>query len=137
MILTCENIEYLDEFHAEIQERIGPKVQLAIFAAYTNRDLDPIRAATPSIAQHGIEDDKAISAAAARYILEHRYQNRYQLEEDSDTVDNYLSLTTYGVYTCCNGAIHIGDPATDMKVLMERLARSERQCLKCSMFPCI
>jgi hypothetical protein len=52
-------------------------------------------------------------------------------------VDNYLSLTTYGVYTCCNGAIHIGDPATDMNVLMERLAWSERQCLKCSMFPCI
>ena len=87
--------------------------------------------------QHDVEDDRAISEREARAILREKYQGRYVLEEDSNTVDNYLSLNTYGVYSCCNGIVKLGEADTDVEVLRERLAASKADCRSCSMFPCM
>ena len=130
-------IEYLDEFRADLPNRIGPTVMLALATVYRNRDLEPMREYAPSIVQHDIEDSRIISTAQAREILDRTYQNRYVLEDDSVAVDNYLSLTTYGTFTCCNGAINIGDPKLDMQTLINRLVGAERKCRNCTMFPCI
>jgi molybdenum cofactor biosynthesis enzyme MoaA len=119
-LLTRDNIEYLDEFRDDLTNRISPRVALALATVYGNRELAPMRQSAPSIVQHDIDDSPIISTAEAREILEHKYQNRYELEDDSDTVDNYMSLTTYGTFTCCNGAINIGEPSLDMPTLINR-----------------
>jgi hypothetical protein len=52
-------------------------------------------------------------------------------------VDNYLSLTTYGVFTCCHGIIRIGDAQEDLQTLRDRMAAAEDDCRSCAMFPCM
>lgn len=136
-LLTRANIEYLDEFYDDLKTKIGPDVTLALATAYTNKDLQPMRDSAFSIVQHDIDDSLCITTAEAKAILQDKYQGRYELEDDSDAVDNYLSLTTYGTYTCCNGAINIGDPNLAMTTLIDRLIGAERKCETCYMFPCV
>jgi len=95
-LLTQDNIDYLDEFRDDLSNRISPRVTLALATVYGNRELAPMRQGAPSIVQHDIDDSRIISTADAQEILERKYQNRYELEDDSDAVDNYMSLTTYG-----------------------------------------
>jgi hypothetical protein len=52
-------------------------------------------------------------------------------------VNNYLALNTYGVYSCCNGVIKLGEVDTDVGVLKERLAAAEADCRGCALFPCM
>jgi sulfatase maturation enzyme AslB (radical SAM superfamily) len=137
MLLTRESIYHLDEFMAELRDRIGPRVQLAIATPYTNRLLRGVRPRAQAINQREIVDEFAISREAAMEILAARYDKRYELDEDPDAVDNYLSLTTYGVFSCCHGIIRLGDPAAEIGTLRERMAATERQCRACSMFPCM
>jgi MoaA/NifB/PqqE/SkfB family radical SAM enzyme len=137
MLLTRDNIEYLDEFRAELSERIGPRVELLLTVPYTNKDLRGVHTKALAISQRKIEDAIAITRAEALRILEQKYQNRYVLNEDPTAVDNYISLTTYGVFSCCEGVINLGDLNTDMVTLLERYAASEGECRSCPMFPCI
>jgi sulfatase maturation enzyme AslB (radical SAM superfamily) len=137
MLVTRDNIEYLDEFRADLTNRIGPNVTLALATVYGNRELEPMRKSAPSIVQHDIDDSRIISSEQARAILDHKYQNRYALEDDADAVDNYMSLTTYGTFTCCNGAINLGEPQLDMQDLIHRLVGAEQKCRTCYMFPCV
>jgi sulfatase maturation enzyme AslB (radical SAM superfamily) len=137
MLLTRNNIHYLDEFHAELLERIGPKVELAIGVIYTNDVLRPVRRRASAIAQVDIDDNIAISREDALQILADQYQNRYELDEDPEAVSNYLSLTTYGVYSCCHGVLKMGEPEDDVNLLRERIVASESRCRACAMFPCV
>jgi MoaA/NifB/PqqE/SkfB family radical SAM enzyme len=137
MLLTRDNIDYLDEFYAELQERISPRVGLSLMIPFTNSTLRTVRSLSEAVVQKDIEDDKAISEEAAREILQRKYQGRFTLEEDSPTVNNYLSLNTYGVYSCCNGIIKLGEIDTDVRILKERLVASEEDCRSCAMFPCM
>jgi MoaA/NifB/PqqE/SkfB family radical SAM enzyme len=137
MLLMRDNIEYLDEFYTELVERVGPRVELLLSVPYTNRILQGVRAKALAINQHAIEDAAAVTRAEALRIIEQKYQNRYGLDEEPAAVDNYISLTTYGVFSCCHGIIHLGDSNTDMVTLLERLAASEEACYSCSMFPCM
>ena len=70
-------------------------------------------------------------------ILATRYGGRYGLDEGPEAVDNYLSLTTYGVFSCCHGIIKLGEPSAEIDTLRERMVATERQCRACSMFPCM
>ena len=126
-----------DELRDDRSNRISPRVTLALATVYGNRELAPMRQSAPSIVQHDIDDSRIISTADAQEILERKYQNRYELEDDSDAVDNYMSLTTYGTFTCCNGAINIGQPSLDMPTLINRLVGAERKRHTCSMYPCL
>jgi sulfatase maturation enzyme AslB (radical SAM superfamily) len=137
MLLTRGSIQYLDEFKAELVERIGPRVKLAIGVPYTNRELRGVRRRAQAINQLDIEDETAISRPEALQILEEKYQNRYELDEDPDAVENYLSLTTYGVFSCCHGIIKLGEPEADVSSLWDGVLASERQCRSCAMFPCM
>lgn len=137
MLLTRDSIHFLDEFQAELIERIGPDVKLAIGAPYTNRILRGVRSRARAINPHEIDDAFAITQSEARAILAAKYQNRYELDDDPDAVDNYLSLTTYGVFSCCHGIIKLGEPRADINTLLEGLVASERACRACSMFPCM
>jgi hypothetical protein len=104
---------------------------------FTNKTLRTVRSLSEAVVQKDIEDDKAISEEVARAVLQHKYQGRFTLEEDSPTVNNYLSLNTYGVYSCCNGIIKLGEIDTDVQTLKERLIASEEDCRSCAMFPCM
>jgi sulfatase maturation enzyme AslB (radical SAM superfamily) len=134
-LLTRDNIQYLDELHADLLERIGPNVRLSPGTLFTNRHLLESKNVSPLISRNDIDDSLAINEDDARQILRDKYQDRYRLDEN-DAVDNYISLNPYGVYTCCNGMVSIGDPETDMDTLMERLVDSEPDCYSCSLFPC-
>ena len=127
----------MDEFNAELIEEIGPRVRLAIGAPYTNRELKGVRRKAQAIHQGLIDDNRAIARQDALDILATRYNHRYELDEDPDAVDNYLSLTTYGGHSCCHGIIKLGDPALPIDDLMTRLVASERKCQTCTMFPCM
>ena len=137
MLLTRDNIHRLDEFHDDLKRRAGPRIGLSLMIPFTNRTLRTVRELSQAIAQQDVEDDRAIGEEEARAILEREYQGRYLLEEDSPTVNNYLSLNTYGVYSCCNGIIKLGEVDTDVNVLKERLTASVDDCRACAMFPCM
>jgi len=136
-LLTRRNIWDLDEFYAELKERIGPKVELAVGVIYTNEVLRPVRRRANAIAQVDIDDNIAISREDALQILADKYQNRYELDEDPQAVQNYLSLNTYGVFSCCHGILKMGEPEDDVNLLMERIVASENRCRACAMFPCM
>lgn len=137
MLLTRANIQHLDEFQAELIERIGPKVKLAVGVPYANRVLRGVRRRAQAINQIDIEDEAAITRDEALQILAQKYQNRYELDEDPDAVNNYLSLTTYGVFSCCHGIIKLGESQADIPALMDSLVASEHKCRACAMFPCM
>jgi sulfatase maturation enzyme AslB (radical SAM superfamily) len=137
MLLTKDNIWDLDEFQAELKEKIGPKVGLGLTVPYTNRELKGVRRRAQAIHQAEIEDNRALSRDEALEILRTRYDNRYELDEDPEAVDNSLSLTTYGVHSCCHGIIRLGDATMPVDDLWRRLEKSEAACRNCSMFPCM
>lgn len=135
-LLTRHNIEYLDEFHAELTARIGARVKLCLSAPFSNATLREIRTRAISIKQEDIEDAIALAPEEANLILAQKYQNRYQLEEYPD-VYNYLSWNPYGIFSCCHDIIYLGDATTDLVTLTERLVASKEKCHSCSMFPCV
>jgi MoaA/NifB/PqqE/SkfB family radical SAM enzyme len=137
MLLTRDNIHYLDEFAAELRERIGPKVDLRLSAPYTNPALRAVRGTALAINQQDIEDATALDPDEAERIFAEKYQNRYYLDQSAEAVNNYLSLTTYGIYTCCHGILNIGDHGADIETLRERMKASEEDCRSCAMFPCM
>ena len=137
MLLTRDNIHRIDEFHDDLKRRAGPRAGLSLMIPFTNRTLRTARQLSQALAQKDVEDDRAMGEEEARLILESEYQGRYLLEEDAPTVNNYLSLNTYGVFSCCNGIIKMGDVDTDVDVLKERLAASEDDCRSCALFPCM
>jgi MoaA/NifB/PqqE/SkfB family radical SAM enzyme len=136
MLLTRDSIAHLDEFHAELLERIGPQVELELNVPYSNADLRWMRTKAMSILQDDVDDIAMITRAEALQVLERRYHNRYRIVAESEIVENYICLTTYGVFTCCEGIVSLGEPETNMLVLRERLAASEPQCRSCALFPC-
>jgi sulfatase maturation enzyme AslB (radical SAM superfamily) len=136
-LLTRDNIGHLDEFAAELRERIGPRVELRLSAPYTNPELRQVRGSALAINQVDIEDATALNAEEAERIFAEKYQNRYALDVSSESVDNYLSLTTYGIYTCCHGILNIGTPQDDIETLRKRMAGTEEDCRTCAMFPCM
>jgi MoaA/NifB/PqqE/SkfB family radical SAM enzyme len=136
-LLTRDNIGCLDELAEDLRTRVGPKVELRLSVPYTNRVLQGVRSTALAINQQDIEDQTALTRAEALPLLEEKYQDRYALDEHPDAVDNYLSLTTYGVFSCCHGIINLGGPETDVRTLQERMAAAEVDCLSCSMFPCM
>jgi hypothetical protein len=103
---------------------------------YTNRVLRGVRDSL-LINQGDIEDSQALRLEEARRIMAENYQDRYEIDEDAEAVDNYISLNTFGVYSCCHGVINIGSPDEDIPTLIARLAASEAACRACSMFPCM
>lgn len=136
-LLTRDNITSLDEFRQELSDRLGPDVGLTLIAPFNNQRLRAVRAVAPSVAQTDIDDERVLSEEESRAILRDRYQGRYQLEEDAPTVNNYLALNTYGVFSCCTGVIKLGDAGTDVATLRARMAASEEECRSCGLFPCM
>jgi MoaA/NifB/PqqE/SkfB family radical SAM enzyme len=135
-LLTRGNVEHLDEFHQDIRDRLGPGVGVALHVPYTNRVLRGVRDSL-LINQGDIDDSQALTLAEARRIMAEKYQDRYLIDEDAEAVDNYISLNTFGVYSCCHGVINIGSPDEDIPTLIARLAAAEAECRACSMFPCM
>lgn len=140
-LLTRDNIMELDQFHAELSERIGPRFELLLGIAYPNQRLRQVRTKALPIVQHDINDSMLVPEQEARQILAQHYGGRYPLDEDTDpegggTVGNYLSLNTYGVYSCCHGIIKLGEATQDIAFLNERMRATEGECRSCPMFPC-
>jgi MoaA/NifB/PqqE/SkfB family radical SAM enzyme len=135
-LLARGNLEHLDEFHQDIRDRLGPQVAVALHVPYTNRVLRGVRDSL-LINQGDIDDSQALTLEEARRIMAEKYQDRYEIDEGAEAVDNYISLNTFGVYTCCHGIINIGSPDEDIHTLIARLAAAEAECRACSMFPCM
>lgn len=135
-LLTRGNIDRLDEFADDLKNRIGPDVTLSLFTIFTNQFLRAARPGSPVINPKDIDDSPAISTAEARPILAERYGDRFELVDEDEAVDNYISLNPYGVYTCCNGVVKLGEPDADMPGLVQRMLDSEPDCLACALFPC-
>ena len=74
--------------------------------------------------------------ASADYPIVGRLGSALTMTDSVGQVDNYLSLNTYGVYSCCHGIIKLGEPEQDIGVLYERMRSTEAECRSCSMFPC-
>ena len=136
MLLMRDSIAYLDEFHAELRERIGPQVELEINVPYSNADLRWMRTKAMSILEHDVDDAAMITRGEALQVLDERYHNRYGMLAKSEIVENYICLTTYGVFSCCEGIVRLGEPETNILALREGLAASEPQCRSCALFPC-
>jgi hypothetical protein len=135
-LLTRDNIHDLVEFEEELKDRIGPDVVLLVSITYTNDTLRLVRLDAPGINPNDIDDQSALSEAEARQVLEEKYGGRFELDVTPEAVDNYLSLTPYGIHTCCHGIVRIGDAAEEITVLNQRLVAAEDDCLACALFPC-
>jgi len=133
-LLTRDNIHSLDELRAEL-DRVSPQIVLLPMVPFTNRNLAAVRSTALAINQKDIQDDRMMPRDEVLDILRDKYQDRYVLDE-VDYVDNYLSLTTYGVMTCCHGVLNIGESKDSIETLRTRLAASEDDCRSCGMFPC-
>src|SRR5262249_2453639 len=120
-LLTRGNIQRLDEFHQDVRDRLGPKVDVVLHVPYTNRVRRGVRDSL-LINQGDIDDTQALTRAEAQRVLAERYQDRYWVDETAEAVDNYISLNTFGVYTCCHGIINIGSPDEGIHTLIERMA---------------
>jgi len=136
MLLMQGNIHALDEFSDDLRERVGTDVPIWPVVPYTNRDLARARREAPSIRQRDIDDAGALTREEAVRVLAGRYQGRYALDEDAAGVSTYLSLNTYGVFSCCNGIVRLGDAADDVGELLARLSAAQGRCRSCGMFPC-
>lgn len=134
-LVTLDNIVLLDEFAADLTAALGPRYTLSLTVPYANPALSRVRAASALINRNEIEDNRIITFEEAARICKERYQGRYTLAVD-DEVDNYLSLSSGGVYTCCEGVVRIGDLADPIETLIERMAGSEAACRSCALFPC-
>lgn len=137
MLLMRDNIETLDEFHAELVLRLGPRFELSPMVPFDNRVLSTVRQSSLGIVRDDIDDSKALSEREARSIMAVKYGSRYSLEEDAPAVTKYMSLNTYGVHSCCNGIVKLGDHDTDVALLRQRLTSSHEECRACSLFPCM
>lgn len=137
LLLTRDNIHTLHDLQAELVERLGPRFVLEPMLPFTNKDLNNVRPKSLVVVQKDIDDSRTLTAAEARAILEEKYQGRYQLDEHAPAVTNYLSLTTYGVFSCCNAIVKLGEVDTDIATLKERLLYSQSECRACSLFPCM
>jgi MoaA/NifB/PqqE/SkfB family radical SAM enzyme len=134
-LLTRENIRRLDELYDQLRYYAGDEVMLGLILPYTDAILEKVRGRSLTINQKVIEDAQAIEKPEAEEILARLYGNRYEIEE-CEAVDNYISLTPFGVMTCCNGIINIGQADDAMDELFKRLEASESDCRSCEMFPC-
>src|SRR5262249_7463740 len=120
----------------DLKNRVGPDVTIGLFTIFTNQFLQAARPGSPVINPNDIDDSPAITTAEARPILAERYGDRFELVDEDEAVDNYISLNPYGVYTCCNGVVKLGDPEADRPGLIQRMLDSEPDCLACALFPC-
>jgi MoaA/NifB/PqqE/SkfB family radical SAM enzyme len=138
MLLTKNNIQFIDEFDAELKSRIGPQIELRFIVPFNNQSVSGTRARSSAINPQEFEDTISITEAEVTRIFEEKYHHRYfyRANPTDMTVENYLSLTTYGVFSCCNGIIKLGEAGTWMNTLFEKLAAAGGSCRRCPMFPC-
>ena len=134
-LLRRDNIERLDEYHETLTDRLGPRFTVELNSPYDNTVLRPVRDFAEAIVHHDIDDSRTITTAEAVRICAEKYQGRYKIGV-WDTVDNYISLNTYGVFTCCHGILKIGDIDDPIPILMQRMIDSEPNCMACAMHPC-
>src|SRR5262245_22110553 len=134
-LLRRDNIERLDEFHQVLTDWLGPRFTVELNPPFDNAVLRPVRDGAEAINPVSIGDSRSITEADAIRICIEKYQGRFAVGV-SDTVDNYLSLTTYGVFTCCHGILKIGELEDPIPTLMQRMIDSERACVACAMHPC-
>ncbi len=137
-LISKGNIETLTEFDDDIKTRISPQISPSLFTMFTEKDLASARSESPLINQNSINDEHALSVSEAKEKLESLYNDRFILVDcDPDTaVDNYLSINPYGVYTCCNGMVKIGEAEDSLDLLMQKMIDSKEQCELCSLHPC-
>lgn len=135
-LLTRGNIDHLDEFFADIKARIGQDTSISLFTIFNNRNISEARELSPLINPKEIDDSHGLSDDEARLMLQEKYGDRYRILGEDDAVENYVSLNPYGVYTCCNGIVKIGEPDTDVRTIVDRMIESESDCKSCALFPC-
>ncbi len=133
-LLTRQNVEDLDAFHEELVERLGARVQLLLGIGLSKRSMRRLRQRSLAVVQNELDHSYLLSESEARQIVRERYQDRYVIDEHTDpsVMDNYLSLTTYGVHSCCHGAVKLGEAESDIAALRQSMADSDAACRACS-----
>jgi sulfatase maturation enzyme AslB (radical SAM superfamily) len=134
-LLRRDNIERLDEYHQALTDWLGPRFTLELNPPFDNSVLRPVRDEAQAINQHDIDDSRTITTEEAVRICAEKYRGKYEICVWG-TVDNYISLTTYGVFTCCHGILKIGEIVEPIPTLMQRMIDSKPRCLSCAMHPC-
>jgi len=134
-LLRRDNIERLDEFQELLTDALGPRFDIELNPPFDNAVLRPVRDQAEVISRHDIDDSPTISRAEALRICAERYHGKFQIC-DEESVDNYVSLLTYGVFTCCNGIVKIGEAGDPVPMLLERMLASQPDCAACALFPC-
>ena len=134
-LLRRDTIERLEEFQQVLTEWLGPRFTLELNPPYDNAVLRAVRDRAEAINHVDIDDSRTISSEEALRICAEKYHGKFEVCI-RDVVHNYISLNTYGVFTCCNGILKIGDIDDPIPTLMQRMIDSEPDCLTCAMHPC-
>jgi MoaA/NifB/PqqE/SkfB family radical SAM enzyme len=134
-LLTRDNIERLEEFHKVLTDRLSARFMLELNPPYANNVLRGVREQARAVAQTDIDDSRVITREEAHAICEEKYRGKFEVCV-SDTVDNYISVNTYGVHTCCHGILRIGGMEDAVPTLLQRMDDADTACRACAMFPC-
>ncbi len=134
-LLRRDNIERLDEYHETLTDWLGPRFTIELNTPYNNSVLRPVRDFAEAINHHDIDDSRTITREEAFRIATEKYHGKYEICT-CETVDNYISLNTYGVFTCCHGILKIGESYEPIPTLIQRMIDSKPDCMACAMHPC-
>ena len=132
-LVTRDNIERLAEFEAELERVGGSRARLSVTVAFTNDDL--ARMGSQFMARK-IDDSKLMPREEAERRLMELYGEKFResIREDYCHATE-LSLTPWGVFTCCESMYKIGEIDTEMAELFAALDRETQKCYRCAYRP--
>ena len=130
---TRGNIEKLAEFEAELERVGGSRAKLLVTVAFTNDDLG--RMGSQFMARR-IDDSKLMPREETERLLVELYGDKFRQSIKEDYCHaTELSLTPWGVFTCCESMYKIGEIDTEMAELFAALGRETPKCYQCTYRP--
>jgi len=133
VLVTRDNIGTLAGLEAQLKGAGDGRTELSATIAFTNQDLARIGS---RFMVDEIDDSELMPRDEAERELLERYGDKFRKSIREDYCHaTEISLTPWGVSTCCEGMYPIGEMHTDMAELFEALTRATPKCYTCPYRP--
>ncbi|MCX6818271.1 MAG: radical SAM protein [Candidatus Aenigmarchaeota archaeon] len=135
-IVTKGNANRLADFEDELKRDVDRRIRLNLTFPYSNREMKGAMTLSKTISRRTIDDSLMLPSEEMKRIVAAKYGKRFRDEKKlvpfgPGDIKTYISLNPYGVFSCCEGIVKIGDPRTSMKELLTRMETAKDKCLAC------